>query len=133
MRLVWATSIVSRQGHREAQKFERKWPSIAAIITKETSVTYKPGDIHEKANQMENALWSLVFAAIAAYLVSTFGTGAPWWVYPLLFARSVYAFVQALTNEPAGQKATDARFADSARANRIKVWTPSPGMFEPLP
>jgi hypothetical protein len=66
--------------------------------------------LHEKANQMRGALWSLVFAAIAAYLVSSFGSGAPWWVYAMLFTRSVVGFAQALTDEPAMQKASDDRF-----------------------
>jgi hypothetical protein len=49
---------------------------------------------------MRSALWLLVFAAIAAYLVWTFG-GAPWWVYALLFTRSVFGFARALIGEPA--------------------------------
>ena len=55
--------------------------------------------IHKKANQMRGALWSLVLAAIAAYLVWSFGSGAPWWVYALLFARSVVGFAQVLTSD----------------------------------
>src|SRR5512145_1843309 len=62
--------------------------------------------IHKQANQMRSALWSLFFAAIAACLVWAFG-GAPWWVYAMLFARSVVGFAQALTNDPAPQKASD--------------------------
>lgn len=67
--------------------------------------------IHQKANQMASALWSLVAAVIAAYLVWTFG-GAPWWVYALLFTRSVVGFAQALTDEPAIQKASDDCFGE---------------------
>lgn len=68
--------------------------------------------IHKKANQMRTALWSLVAAASAAYLVWKFGGGAPWWVYAMLFARTVVGFAQALTDEPAMQKASDDCFGE---------------------
>jgi hypothetical protein len=64
------------------------------------NVTDHCNAIHKQANQMRSALWLLVFAAIAAYLVWTFG-GAPWWVYALLFTRSVFGFARALIGEPA--------------------------------
>ena len=59
--------------------------------------------IHTKANQMGSVLWSLLFASIAAYLVWSFGSGAPWWVYPLLFARPVLGFAHVLAGDPAAR------------------------------
>ena len=77
---------------------------------------HNPNAIHEKANQAGNALCSFVFAAIAAYLLWTFGepvlirkfgSGAPWWVYVLPFVRSAGELARMLADEPATQDAAD--------------------------
>lgn len=83
--------------------------------------------VHQKANQMRGALWSLVVAAIASSLVWTLG-GAPWWIYAMLFARFVFEFAQALSDEPATPKASDDCFGelpDSHIATGAVAWEAS--------
>jgi hypothetical protein len=70
------------------------------------NITDHRNAIHKQANQMRSASWSLVFAAIAAYLVWTFG-GAPWWVYMLLFTRF---FLDLLKGLLMSQRRTRARW-----------------------
>jgi hypothetical protein len=78
--------------------------------------------IHKQANQMRNAVWSLVFGAVAAYLVWTFG-GASWWVYALLFTPSVFGLAQALTDDPATQNVLDlGELPDSGFDNGALAW-----------
>ena len=72
-------------------------------------ITDHANAIHRQADQMRSVLWSFVFAAIAAYVVWKFAS-APWWVYPMLFTRSVFGFAQLLSDEPHARKAPDDRF-----------------------
>lgn len=101
----------------------------AGRISKDTrmNMTDHCNAIHKKANQMRSALWSLVFAAIAGYLVWS-GSGEAWWVYALLFTRSVFGFAQVLTDEPGTQKVSDdcsGELPDSDFENGAFAWEAS--------
>lgn len=83
----------------------------------------EPAPVREKANRMGKVLLSFLLAAIAACVlwkfaeplsISEFGTGAPGWIYPLLFIRPVFSLVQLLRDPPAKPKpARDWAFSTS--------------------
>lgn len=69
---------------------------------------YYPDAVHDKAQQGGDVLFSLGCALIAAwllwsfgepYLAWQFGSGAPWWVYVLLFSRFVGSVAQVLMDD----------------------------------
>lgn len=69
---------------------------------------YNRDTAEEKARQVGDALFSLGFAAIACWLVWTFGepaalrkteNGVPWWVYCLLFSRFLGGIVKIMTDD----------------------------------
>lgn len=69
---------------------------------------YNRDTAEEKARQVGDALFSLAFAAMAAWLVWTFGepaalqkteSGVPWWVYGLLFSRFIGGIVKIMTDD----------------------------------
>jgi hypothetical protein len=78
------------------------------VLTQGASMDYNPDAAVEKADQAGDALYALGWAAIAAWLVWTFGepaalqnmgSGVPWWVYLLLFARFFGAIARIMTDD----------------------------------
>jgi hypothetical protein len=66
---------------------------------------YYPNAISEKTKQGGDVLSSFVCAVIAACVVGHFGSGAPWWVYALLFVRFVGAVARVMTDDTSLQNA----------------------------
>jgi hypothetical protein len=78
------------------------------VLTQGASMDYNRDAALEKAEQAGDALYALGSAAIAACLVWTvgepaalqkMGSGVPWWVYLLLFARFFGAIARIMTDD----------------------------------